>query len=116
MPDDLTGVWILESGQIAGSPLPEVGFVGEQITLDNGRYRFQQERGEYTLGREGDRNTIDIDAVEGPNVGKTIRGIYERDRDTLRICYDLSGEGRPADFTTMPGTQQFLALWRRAGE
>jgi uncharacterized protein (TIGR03067 family) len=113
MADGLDGVWILEGGELAGAPLPELGFLGERLALEDGRYRFQQEHGEYTLGREGDRNTIDIDAVEGPNVGKTIRGIWERDRDTLRLCYDLSGEGRPTEFATKPGSQEFLALWRR---
>ena len=56
---------------------------------------------------------LDITGTEGPNKGKTILAIYERNGDTLRICYDLSGKSRPAEFKTTAGTQLFLVEYKR---
>jgi hypothetical protein len=51
--------------------------------------------------------------AEGPNKGKTIPAIYERDGDTLRVCYNLSGKNRPTEFKTKAGAQLFLVTCKR---
>ena len=56
---------------------------------------------------------MDIIGTDGPNKGKTFLAIYERDGDTLRICYDLGGESRPTEFKTKEGTKQFLVTYKR---
>jgi uncharacterized protein (TIGR03067 family) len=56
---------------------------------------------------------MDITGTDGPNKGKTILAIYERDGDTLRVCYDLSGKSRPTEFKTETGTQLFLVTYKR---
>jgi uncharacterized protein (TIGR03067 family) len=77
-----------------------------------------------TIGKNVDRGTVklnpkaspkelDITGTAGPNKGKTILAIYERDGDTLRACYDLSGKGRPTEFKTRKGTQLFLVTYKR---
>jgi len=55
---------------------------------------------------------MDITGTEGPNKGKTILAIYERDGDTLRVCYDLSGKSRPSEFKTTEGTRLFLVEYK----
>ena len=83
--------------------------------------------GKYTLtvGKKTDQGTVklkpsakpkemDITGTDGPNKGKTILAIYERDGDTLRICYDLGGKKRPGEFKTREGTQLFLVTYKRA--
>jgi hypothetical protein len=35
------------------------------------------------------------------------------DGDTLKICYDLSGKGRPTEFKTTEGAQLFLVTYKR---
>jgi hypothetical protein len=37
----------------------------------------------------------------------------ERDGDTLRICYDLSGKSRPTQFKTKEETQLFLVTYKQ---
>lgn len=54
-----------------------------------------------------------IVGTEGPNIGKTIPAIYEFNGDTLRICYDLSGQRRPAEFQSITGTRLYLVTHRR---
>jgi hypothetical protein len=51
--------------------------------------------------------------VVGPNKGKTILGIVEVEKDTLRVCYDFSGKDRPTEFKTAEGTQHFLVIYER---
>jgi uncharacterized protein (TIGR03067 family) len=56
---------------------------------------------------------ITVIGTEGPNQGKTFPAIYELKKDTLRICYDLSGAKRPTEFKTMSGTRLFLVTYKR---
>ena len=45
--------------------------------------------------------------------GKTFTAIYELNGDTLRICYDLSGAKRPAEFKSAPATRLYLVTYQR---
>jgi uncharacterized protein (TIGR03067 family) len=71
------------------------------------------DRGTLKLNPSAKPKTMDIVGSEGPNKGKTYQCIYELDGDTLRICYDLSGKGRPAEFKTTEGTQLYLVTYKR---
>lgn len=55
---------------------------------------------------------LDIAGTEGPNKGRTILAIYEQGGDTLPVCYDLSGKGRPAGFRTKEGTRLLLVGYK----
>jgi len=33
--------------------------------------------------------------------------------DTLKVCYDLTGKTRPAEFKTTEGSQLYLVTYRR---
>ena len=57
---------------------------------------------------------MDITGTDGPNKGKTLLAIYEQEGDTLRVCYDLSGQGRPTELRTNEGTPLFLVTYQRA--
>ena len=51
---------------------------------------------------------------EGPDKGKTFKGIYQIDRDTMKFCRAGSPEGeRPTEFKTKPGSKQFSAVYKR---
>ena len=77
-----------------------------------------------TVGLDVDEGTVklnpaakpkemDIIGTDGPIKGKTILAIYEWDGDALRVCYDLSGKGRPAEFKSKADSQLFLVTYRR---
>lgn len=38
--------------------------------------------------------------------------IYERNGDTMRTCYDLSGKSRPTEFKTTEGNRLFLVEYK----
>ena len=60
--------------------------------------------------------SMTITGTEGPNLGKSIPAIYELKTDTLRICYNLAGENRPSDFSSIAGTQLLLVTYIRLNE
>ena len=126
-PDDpaasLVGTWKAESAVMAGQTMPAEMIAAITLTMEPG----DGELLDYTLDLGGaeDRGTIALDAgadpmamtitgTGGPNDGKMFPAIFEIDGDTLRICYDLSEQERPAEFESRPGTMQFLATYRRA--
>ena len=53
--------------------------------------------------------------TQGPDKGKTFKGIYEFDGDTLRFCRAGSPDDeRPTEFKTKPGSGRFMAAYKRS--
>jgi len=113
----LDGIWLPVAMEFAGQPFPEEARRGIVLEIAGEAYTV-------TVGKEVDKGTVKVDAaatpaaidivgVVGPNKGKTILGIVEVEKDTLRVCYDFSGKDRPTEFTTAEGTQQFLVTYER---
>jgi uncharacterized protein (TIGR03067 family) len=115
--DTLQGTWLPSAAELGEQVFPAE--VRKTITLV-----VKDDRYTVTVGTEVDRGTVklypsatpkamDITGTDGPNKGKTILAIYERNGDTLRVCYDLSGKKRPTEFKTEAGTRLFLVEYQR---
>jgi len=115
--DAIQGTWLPSTAELAGMPFPEEVRKTIKLVIKDDKYTV-------TVGKDVDQGTvklnpaakpkeIDITGTDGPNKGKTILAIYERDGDTLRVCYDLSGKNRPKEFKTKEGTQLFLVTYKR---
>jgi uncharacterized protein (TIGR03067 family) len=113
----LQGTWLPSAAEVGGKAFPDEVRKSIKLVIKGDRYTV-------TLGKAVDRGTVklnpsakpkemDITGTDGPNKGKTILAIYERDGDTLRVCYDLGGKGRPTEFKTRAGTQLFLVTYKR---
>ena len=113
----LDGIWLPVAMEFAGQPFPEEARQGIVLEIAGEAYTV-------TVGKEVDKGTVKVDAaatpaaidivgVVGPNKGKTILGIVEVEKDTLRVCYDFSGKDRPTEFKTAEGTQHFLVTYER---
>jgi uncharacterized protein (TIGR03067 family) len=113
----IDGTWRPSAAELAGEKLPDEIREAIKLVIGDGTYTV-------TTGKVIDRGTIkldpttlpkaiDITGTEGPNKGKTILAIYETSDDTLRICYDLSGDARPKEFKTSKGTHLFLVTYKR---
>ena len=74
------------------------------------------DKGTYTLDSTTDPKGMPVTGTDGPNKGKTFPAIYELHGDTLRICYDLSGQKRPTEFKSTAGTKLYLVTYARAKE
>jgi uncharacterized protein (TIGR03067 family) len=115
--DGLEGTWLPETAELAGKMFPDEVRKTIKLVVKDDKYTV-------TVGKEVDQGTvklnpkakpkeIDIIGTDGPNKGKKFLAIYERDGDTLRVCYDLSGKARPKEFKSKEGSQLFLVTYKR---
>lgn len=114
------GKWKPAKAELAGQPLPDAVLKIISLKLDHGKYEVlvgdEPDRGTYTLDATKGAKGMTIAGTEGPNEGKTFPAIYELEGDTLRICYDLSGAGRPTEFKSVAGTKLYLVTYHRKKE
>ena len=122
-PDDakaVQGSWLPVKAELAGQPMPEAVLKTISLKLDHGKYDVsaagEPDKGTYTLDAASNPKGMSITGTNGPNNGKTYPAIYEINGDTLRICYDLSGAKRPAEFKSVAGTQLYLVTYNRKKE
>ena len=115
--DAIQGTWLPSTAELGGKMFPDEVRKTIKLVVKDDKYTV-------TVGKSVDQGTVklnpsakpkemDITGIDGPNKGKTILAIYERDGDTLRVCYDLSGKSRPTEFKTGEGTQLFLVTYKR---
>lgn len=115
--DDTTGTWSAVSAEMAGMTLPGSFYGSIKLVITQDKYKL-------TIGDKVDEGTskydatatpksLDVTGTKGPNKGKTMLAIYELDGDTMKVCYDLSGNSRPKEFKTMPNTQLFMVTYKR---
>jgi uncharacterized protein (TIGR03067 family) len=114
---ELNGVWALASGETGGENMPEEVRKGIHLTLSNGKYMAKvggkSDVGTYKVDESKTPHTLTLTGTSGPNEGKTMLAIFELDKDTLKVCYDLSGKAFPDKFESKPKTQSFLATYER---
>src|SRR5258706_15977842 len=101
----MEGTWLPTAAELGGAAafsdqvLKTMKLVvkGDAYTLTLGE---AIDKGTLKLDAAAKPKTCDIKGTDGPNKGRTILAIYERDGDTLKICYDLSGKSHPKEFKT----------------
>ena len=115
--DTVEGTWLPATAELGEKAFPDEVRKTIKLVVKDDEYTV-------TVGQAVDQGTVklnpaakpkelDITGTDGPNKGRTFLAIYERDGDRLRICYDLSGQGRPTEFETKEGTQLFLVTYTR---
>jgi uncharacterized protein (TIGR03067 family) len=113
---ELEGTWDLVAIEADGKEL-KLPKDGRMITTGN---KFVLKAGDKTiiagtfkLDPKKKPKAIDVTYTEGPDKGKSFKGIYEVDGDTVRFCRPLEPDGeRPTEFKTKPGTG--AATYKRA--
>jgi uncharacterized protein (TIGR03067 family) len=114
----LQGEWSMVSGSANGQPMPDEirkqmkrVCKGNQATTTVGTMVYL--KATITVDPSKNPKTMDYQMTEGVTKGKTQLGIYELDEDTFRSCFSAPGAQRPTDFTTKPGDQRTLTVWKR---
>ena len=113
----LVGTWKVESATLNGAESTET-FKTLVLTMEEGKYKV-------AFGGTSDIGTVKLDlakkpkemtvtGTEGTNKDRTHHAIYELDKDTLKICYSLSGGAAPAAFESKAGTMTLLVTYKRS--
>jgi uncharacterized protein (TIGR03067 family) len=115
----LPGVWTCVSGISDGKPLP--GDIVKELKLTLTQERYKTEKGNvllfdgiYKIDAGQQPRHIDITAPEGEQAGKTSKGIYSFEGDTLKMCYANPDKDRPKEFESKPGSGATFVTWKRA--
>jgi uncharacterized protein (TIGR03067 family) len=115
--DKNEGTWLPETAEFAGKPFPDEVRKTMKLVVKDDKYTVtvgdKVDQGTVKLDAKAKPKAMDITGTDGPNKGKTFLAIYERDGDTLKVCYDLGGKARPTEFKTKEGTQLFLVTYKR---
>jgi uncharacterized protein (TIGR03067 family) len=114
---DIQGVWMPVRASLGVQNLPEETLRTMRLKIDGDKYEVvigrQAERGQLKLDGSLKTKALDIICNEGPNKGKTILGIYELSGETLRVCYNLTGDKRPEEFKIQGESALFLVTYNR---
>jgi uncharacterized protein (TIGR03067 family) len=115
--DTIEGAWLPSTAELGGQKFPDEILKTIKLVVKGDKYTVtvgaEVDQGTCKLNPSAKPKALDITGTDGPNKGKTILAIYERNGDTLRVCYDLSGKNRPTEFKTQAGTQLFLVTYQR---
>jgi uncharacterized protein (TIGR03067 family) len=113
----MEGTWLPVEAELAGAKFPDEILKTMKLTMKEDQYTVtvggKIDRGTFKLESTANPRSIDITGTDGPNRGKTLLAIYEISDDTLRVCYDLAGKKRPAEFKTEKETKQYLVKYKR---
>ena len=105
------------AAELAGKMFPDEVRKTIKLVIKDDKYTVtvgeKVDKGTVKLNPAAKPKALDITGTDGPNKGKTILAIYERNGNTLRVCYDLGGKNRPTEFKTKEGTQLFLVTYKR---
>ncbi|MHC5537994.1 TIGR03067 domain-containing protein [Singulisphaera rosea] len=114
------GTWSPSSAELGGARFPDEVRKSIRLVIGDGKSIVtvgdKPDHGIVKLDPSKTPKQMDITGTEGPNKGRTMLCIYEKDGDTLKVCYDLSGKGRPKAFKTTAGDQLFLVEYEREDE
>jgi uncharacterized protein (TIGR03067 family) len=116
---ELEGDWQMLSGVFNGKPLDQSMVAwctrvtrGDVTAVIAGPQTMLKAR--FTLDPSRRPATIDYVNLEGPNRGKSQKGIYELENGTLKVCMAVPGGPRPTAFDSTKGDGRSLTTWRRA--
>ena len=105
---ELPGVWAVErwghdgvmvsKNDVRFAPRVEIGEAG--LTIQRGTLSYPMR---YTLDTTKTPAHIDMVYSDGPNQGKTVKGVYELKGDTLKLCVSPPDGDRPAALASRKG-------------
>ena len=113
----IQGSWTPVKAELGGQPMADEVLKTISLKMTDGKYEViaggHPDNGTYTLDTSTKPKSMTVTGTDGPNKGKTFPCIYELKGDTLRICYDLSGTKRPAEFKSVVGTKLYFVTYNR---
>jgi uncharacterized protein (TIGR03067 family) len=107
----LQGKWIVDSFEYNGNPVERLKDAVREFK--DGKYSLTPKMGEgidgtATLDPTQKPKTIDLDIN-----GRILKGIYDLEGDTLKMCYNLTSDQRPTEFASKPDSGLIMIVHKR---
>ncbi|HLW65924.1 MAG TPA: TIGR03067 domain-containing protein [Gemmataceae bacterium] len=110
--EGLEGEWIVISEESFGNKTPEQETSKMRIAVKDGKIiaTLDKESHTATFKIDADKKPAEIDIThqDGPDAGRTERGIYEFTGETLKLCVNENSTDRPKEFSSKNGTLMVL--------
>jgi uncharacterized protein (TIGR03067 family) len=111
--DRFQGTWVVSRVEIHGKVQPKSFTI--RVEFDDNRLlakvgtRPPELKGTFKLDPGRTPKAYDLTTVEGT----TVRGIYELDGDTLKVCLSAPGDERPTAMETGPDDDRTFIVYKR---
>jgi uncharacterized protein (TIGR03067 family) len=117
--EKLRGTWKLTYAEVKGQPLPPNQIANLKLVFEGDKHFLYNRKnveavGGHRLDPAQKPKAIDITEVEGPNKGKSSRGIYLLEDDLFIVCYNNPDMERPKVFTSKAESTIYLFIYKRA--
>ena len=113
--DRLQGTWNVVSLEMDGHVMPSPG--DAQIVVSGSRFQSlgmgAVYEGTVELNPRKKPKHFDLVFTAGPEQGNRAPGIYDLRGDDWKLCIAVTGQTRPAEFATSPGSGHALEILRR---
>jgi uncharacterized protein (TIGR03067 family) len=113
----INGVWVPVSAVMGGKSMTTEECKSIHAVFHDGKYSVtvggKLDKGTYTVDGSKDPKQLTIVGTEGPNKGKTIPAIFDLEKDTLTVCYDMSGKAAPEKFESKADSSSFLVTYSK---
>jgi uncharacterized protein (TIGR03067 family) len=113
----LKGIWQAVSAEVDGRKAKPMELEKTFLTIEGDRYSLRlpeaTRKGTFKIDAGKTPKQVDVVAADGPEKGKTLRGIYELKGATLRICVAEPGKDRPTEFSARAGSGCRLYVTKR---
>lgn len=110
--EKLQGTWNVVSLEIEGMKMEEAAFKGAKIVVKGDIFTTTSMgvvyKGILSVNSAKSPQTLDLLFTEGPEKVNTSLAIYELEGDTWKLCLTVSGNNRPKEFVTKPGSGHAL--------
>jgi uncharacterized protein (TIGR03067 family) len=112
------GSWRIESLEFDEQQVPADALKDARLTFKGDTFSTKNgDAGTIKLAPDKKPKEIDITLTEGRGKGNTLRGIYEIEGDTYKLCASsMPGKERPKEFTAKKGTGFGIQVLKRVKE
>jgi uncharacterized protein (TIGR03067 family) len=112
--EKLQGVWRTESLTAPSGEVAKDAIKGRSLVIEGNKFARKQDGKTFMTGRlaldaSGKQKALVMICTD--REGAEVWALYEIDGDTLKVCYDLLGKGRPTEFKA--GATQSVAVYKR---